>query len=726
MTYIYLSEDEAINESYTIAGLTNGTQYYVRYTQVQVTPDGTPYSSNTQNGIPCNVPDAVVVNGISAINTSAGTASVSITFGASNGSDIEQVVVNLLNETSGQITTQRFTPSTPPVQDETILYTLIGLTINNVYVLSAQVVNSAGYSAVSNSVEFEQSYAPAAVTITSVVSGYQSYLQVTAQAVANPNAELERIYFQYKDVTASPGDSWSNFGYVSALPFPADGRFTVNTNTLSGAVSLTNGIAYYVRAYATNAYGNGATGNENMTGIPIIRPVVTNPPSLSVNILGQNLTATYAINAFAPNACSFAPPLVACTFYGPGRVPIVPVDGSLNPVYATPTGNTGNTAQTTTTGLDYGIVYSVEIISTITVPPSVVPYWMSPALLPGDKIASTPVEASASGSTIPDAVSLSSISRLTGRTSGSDASGVIQLFWQAPADGFSPIQSYDVYLYKNVYPVIPGQGQFTIGSTEGDEEYITFQNLQISNSQYWFTIRAVNENGNGPWTVYPYQTNGIFIDTDTLLPVTNLSATQLGQDPSGLIVEVDWTANAQAGYTLQTFDVYRISSTGVQTLIRTVTAVVGQTQYSIENYVSINPGLWTYGVVTNALYSGFAVRSTMNITTIQTAGTPVISSVGFSINAGTGFGTITFYVDRSGGDINTDGIMYFVPPLYADTSANPVNILDEAVIAEINDAPSGPFQVSQPLGYRISPINTPYLISASNGVGSTYVSAGLY
>lgn len=108
MSNIYLTEDQALLESYTIQPLTNGVLYYVSYTQVQGTPDAVGLLSNTLSSTPCAVPLAPALISVVYVDGANATAFVTLPTNAS-GSAYENITFVLLNEFTGAISQQIFT-----------------------------------------------------------------------------------------------------------------------------------------------------------------------------------------------------------------------------------------------------------------------------------------------------------------------------------------------------------------------------------------------------------------------------------------------------------------------------------------------------------------------------------------------------------------------------------------------------------------------------------------
>jgi hypothetical protein len=710
MNYIYLTEEEALVENYIINGLTNGETYYVRYTQVQVTPDGTPYSSNTLSAVPCSVPDAPVLNSVVVTNVQAGTADASVTFGSSNGSLLESIVFQLLDETNGVISSQTFQFTNPtPVDGEIRTFTLASLTSDSTYVVSCQVINNAGYSNLSNSLEFEQSYAPAAVNVLNVVSGFDSYLNVTVQGVFNTFAVISRIYVEVTPSPITNSSVWDSLGYLPVGTWPVNGIFTFNTNTLTNPPLepvLINGIAVNVRAYAFNGQ-DGMTGNENLTGVPDLAPVLSNA-ELEIEVdnpSNGSLTASWE-----SNDPTFLPQLVRAEFFDASQNSLGVVVTSSSPALLS-----GLT-------LVYGDYYSVSIVSTCTVPPSVAQYWLEPALLPGNKIISNVVTATTMASTVPGQIPYSSIQYITGQASGA---GVIQFFWQEPVNtGYSPITNYTASLY-DVYPSTSNAVPVATIST-GLVENCLFTDLILNTQQYWVVLVASNANGAGPATTYPLDQSGIFI-VGSIAPVSDLSAVQIQQTQTNIVVELSWTAATQSGYTLTSFDVYSISSSGVQTKLGSVNYVAGTQDYSFNALVSIQPSSYLFGVISNAVTTpgNVPVSSVMQTVSFSSSGIPIISGITFGVQ-NNGNGIANFYITKNGSNIILSGILLFVAPLTAAEGVNPVvnAAFNTGTIPAINAAEDAPFLITWPLNYPIAS-QPPCLIECSNQVASAYVALNL-
>jgi hypothetical protein len=262
----------------------------------------------------------------------------------------------------------------------------------------------------------------------------------------------------------------------------------------------------------------------------------------------------------------------------------------------------------------------------------------------------------------------------------------------------------------------------------GIVENTTFTGLIPNTQQYWVTLMAQNTNGDGPISVYPLDQSGIFI-VGSIAPVTNIAASQSGLSGSNILIDLTWNAPTQVGYTLNSFTVYSISSTGVQTVIGTKAYVTGTANYTFQTSVSAQPNTYLFGVITTATQTpgSQVVTSVMQTVSIITSGIPVISNVSFSSSIN-GNGIVNFKIDKSGSNIIANGLMIFCPPAAtASGDPNPVNVtpLTDTLINNINTATTMPYTASFALLYPIPLLNTPYLISASNGSGSAYATANL-
>ena len=709
MSNIYLTEQQALNQSYTITGLTNGDLYYVSYTQVQGTPDTAGVLSNTLSSTPCTVPLAPGLVSVVYIDGTTATATVTIPADTS-GAAYENITFLLLDETivPGVITQQSF-PFTNQVYGTS--FTLASLTVGHSYIISCQLVNSAGYSNLSNSINFLNSVGvPVTPVLNNVVSGMSTQsiaavqFQFTPVQQPSSQAQLVSATFQYQLVSDV---NWNSFGTYSLSGW-LGGQITVLSSALTpvspAAPPLVNGQNYRFRYFVT-ANSIASPYSSFLTGVPAV-PNSFSAGTLTVNHDGTTKIATGLQSGWALAAGTFPAPTVTSTFsYFTGAIPgtaataVVSKSASLSPCVLP------------VVGLTLGSSCSVSMLLQTVIPPANQPYWLN---APSNYIIaySPTLSASSTVTTVPGPVT--NITYISGETSSTV--GAIQFFWDQPLNtGYEPITTYTLNLY-NGYP--SGQSAL-LGPlpTTGAVENYTFTNVPLSGA-YWVTIAANNSVGSSTLVTYPDSLTGIYISTITVTtPVVTATQTSTTSVLIGYTV-----ASPPAGIVYNTFDIYSIAPNGVQTKIATQNYSSGITAYSYTTAISSVPAAYLFGVIINATGGSppHAVESLMGLASIQSAGAPIVGVPSFSTGTN-GNGIVTVVINTNGSDIITNGAMIFVIPSAANIS--PVNILTTSQISAINSA-SQPYTLVYNLLYAIT--SAPgYLISMSNSSGSGYADGNL-
>jgi hypothetical protein len=705
MSNIYLSEEEALLESYTIQSLTNGVLYYVSYTQIQGTPDTPGILSNTLSAKPCTVPLAPALISVVYVNGASATATVTLPTNTS-GAAYENITFVLLNETTGAISQQIFTS----LVSTSTTFVLTGLTSSVTYIISCQLVNDAGYSSLSNSVEFVNSFGvPVAPVLNNVYSGYDEAVQFlftpTQQSVP---PLLSRATFEYQLVTA--GNSWSLLG-VYNLGSWTSGQISVLSSSLPAPTLLTNGANYNFRCFVSTESENSPPSNV-LTGVPALASSFSTP-SLVVNHDGTTKIATGLQSGWLMGGAlitgTFPASTVTSQFsYLVGAIP--GTSATQNMI----TNAASGSAVLPVVGLTLGSTCSVSMLLQTVIPPANQPYWLN---APTNYIIQyTPtLTKTATVTTLPGPVTnITYISGITGV-----GVGAIQFFWDQPANtGYELISNYTLNLYVG-YP--SGQAYLQTITTAGPVENYTFTSLPTSNA-YWVTICANNSVGAGSFVSFPQSLEGIYITQPTVeTPI--VAPSQLNTTTVNIAYAIP--AAAPTGQIYNSFDLYSIAPNGVQTYITSQSYATGTLSYSYLYTISSVPAFYTFGVILNATITSvtpnYPASSLMGLGSVQSSGAPIIGVPTFSTNSVTGNGIVTVSINKNGSDIITNGGMLFVLP--SNEGANPVNILNGAQIIEINNA-TQPYTLVYQLLYSITTAPG-YLISMSNSSGSSYVDGNL-
>jgi hypothetical protein len=701
MSNIYLTEEEALAETYTISGLTNGILYYVNYTQVRLTPDAARSMSETLSATPCTVPLAPELVSVAYVANGATATATVILPANTSGSVYQNITFLLLDETTGAISQQVFTPEFPAVLLGTS-FTLTTLIATHEYIISCQLVNSAGYSPLSNSVDFLNSVGvPVAPVLNNVVSGYDQAVQLVFTPIPG-SVPLILATAQYQLVTDV---TWLPLGNYSLSGWTSGQQISVLSSAFSLGVALANGSNYNFRCYVSTS-ANSSSPSSTKTGVPALMNSFATP-TLVVERNGASGAVSGLKSGWDFSTGTFPAPTVTSVFtYNVGGaagtqtlITHAELDTALLPIV----------------NLTLGSACSVVMTLRSVIPPANQPYWLN---RPADNIIvySSTLSANSTVTYLPDPVT--NISYISGAQS--DITGRIQFFWDEPIiSGGTPITNYTLRLY-NSYP--SGQDPYKSATTSGDVENYTFPNLSLDNP-YWVTISANNALGPSALVTYPSVGYGIYItQPNVAVPVPSLTQT----NPTAIAIV--WSMGpAPPGQAYNEFKVYSIAPNGVQTTISTQSYVVGVTSYNFSAPILSAPAEHTFGVVLKATITNVATPYTayslMGLATIQSSGAPTIGIPAFS-TAGNGNGVVTVQINTNGSDIISNGAMLFVVPATSD--ANPVNILTPAQIDAINAGPQ-PYTLVYPLTYGITVSSTSpgYLFSMANGAGATYLEGNL-
>jgi predicted phage tail protein len=437
--------------SFTVPGLTNGTQYFFVVKAVNAVGEG--LASNEADATPTGpvttVPDAPVDAAATAGN---GSASLSWAPPASDGgSPIAGYNVYVGTTAGGE--------STVPVNDAPLAadatsFTVPGLTNGTQYFFVIKATNAIGEGSASNEVEATPSgtaaTAPDAPTGLAAAAGDGS-ASLTWTAPASDGGSTITGYNVYIGTSAG-GESATP---VNASPLPADATSIV-------VPGLTNGTQYFFVVKAINAIGESAASNEADATPSGTSATVPGAPT---NFTAFDCRANVRVTWVAPTADGGSP-ITGYNIY----VGTTPGGETSTPVNTMPLG--ADVRSFTVRNLAVGTQYyfTVKAINAI-----------------GESAASN--EGSATRRPSPSAPDAP-------RKLEADAvPGGVTLIWVAPAyDGGSAITGYNVYA-----GTMPGGESATpVNAAPLAANATGYAVTGLAKGvRYYFTVRAINEVGAG-------------------------------------------------------------------------------------------------------------------------------------------------------------------------------------------------------------------------------------
>jgi len=696
ISYIYLTETQALEQTYQISGLENGTRYLVQYTQTQNAPDGIQGSSETQSGTPLATPRAPTILDTDAhpitidFNSVSGvyTINLYIDYGVmAYNPPLQQTIFKLIaesGETSTLITSQVFdiveSPLPPIVQ-----YSLTTSTANT-YAISAFNVNANGVGNLSNVVTVNVGTEPFTCNVTQVVSGLSTLLTVSVETPDNLLEPITSIDISY----STNGTVWT------AGPSILRANFTITSGVITATTNITglsNNTGYYVRANAVNDNGVGPYGTPG-TGVPAIATVIT-----SVTITNANSDGNFsAIWSSTPGS------FTGVLSY---NYVLNDVTNPLSPVLIAAGIATNNNFSTTGLDLTAGdaIVLTVTPVDTVG-PESLVSYWTYPVLVNTNRWVEAPVDSNTylvSDIPLPPADFICI----------GVGDGLLTYSWTPDSvTGFNDPTSYTIGIYTVGDVLVQSQSlevpasQYIFGGLTNDTEYTA-------------KIYATNADGNSDIV-----TTGPNTPLAVITPVSGYVGPIQGEPSSDeypLIVA--WDPYVQEGYTFVNYhvEVYEFEPGSTTDYI-----VVANTTTTNASYTYLN-GKLTYGylfivnvnVTIDQLSPPQPASSTLTKTNnFRVAAAPTVTFVSLTTNPDTGNGVLTFTVNDN---------------------LSPLQMLASYVIPEgpittspIQQYPTyySPFQLglgtyTANLPYPVPSSDQSYAIYAVNGVGTTIIQANL-
>lgn len=641
---IQLSKADLVDSdfSYNITGLTNGQNYAVTLYVLgpELNNPRPPAISNTRSATPADVPDAPIL--VSLVWDASGTNVIAtVEYGNDNYSALTNIMFNIYDETA-QVPSQQSFAIDP---SGGVVYYLSGLTLNNEISVCSQVVNSVGFSVVSNTKTLSNPFAVPAPII-SASSGSDASIPVTYNYMDLSGTLAWLIHFEYKLTTSS---AWLGFGSQRA---DSSATFVIT--------GLTNNLAYQIRAYDTDVSGNRSEFSNVETATPFQSPVIlTNPlngtfnttqtdlhlswlmstsavaPYCSLAVRGSFISNVYPEPYVNTGTGSYAFDLsgsdlsgntetdasgtfvsVTATPYAFSSTDLLPGDPVTTKFYFTAKPNTPGAIAVTTT-------YNSAIVSWIASaqPPSVDYYLLKYCLnnSPSDPSA---VSVQVYGTSAPLTPLLSdtlyyvfvyahnaasglseSYSTANFRTDVAPAApgaptnvdaiagdNTLQVTWQQPATSNPVVSNYAVYVFTSqgcVPESLVGGAPLYTGNAD---ENLTYPGLPNA-LPYWIKVRAYNTYMGGSWGPYS-EVAGPFSPSDGVVPAPTDLSYSLAIVDNETDVTLSWRIPSiylDASYAGS--NVYKVSSTGVFDLIGFVDYVYDASGRGQAAYTFTTPGV---------------------------------------------------------------------------------------------------------------------------------------
>jgi hypothetical protein len=738
--YIYLTEEEALDEAMKIEKLKNGTEYVVQYTQTQNAPDGVQGNSNTLSETPLDTPNPpqILINDeyfvIVEKNSNVYTIKLWVDYGVGTyNPPLEKTTFKIISRTKSemQIVSQEFDLLSQHGRYKQ--FELTNLT-NDLYAISCFNINNNGVGPLSNVIEVDVGDLPFPTEVTQVVSGLDGKLDVYVSTSQNYISDFNIT--QFNIYYAIPSDSsLNNYTWVYASSLT---NLTVVNGivTANGFVTgLTNGTKYLIKAVAVNKNGIGVSRN-NGKGVPAKHSSVSNVTITNANANGGIVNATWNMTngTFGPTAYT----------YKLERV----VNNDIFYIYL---GNSGfgETMSISLTDLNItaGEILKLHVTPHDTVTQGYLSYWVTPPLVHDDHNwdGETVISDSYTVNNKPESV--------TSIVCSSVGDGSLTYTFNKP--------NYSDYNAPTKYTI-------ELSTSSGFEvdniiESVDITNLTLSSNtftgltnyaSYYARIFASNDYGiSGNVSTGPNQPLESIAPIIIYGPLQGVKVSSSGILPKLYRLNISWDPFEQDGYTLvdYTINVYRRVN-GTPTLVSTENTT--STEYS---YV---------GTVNNTYYFGIIVNATINQSINGLLNSSISSedfysniifvldndSVDPSGNTQTGNGNgngngndtqsipfinnVTFDVDSSGnGKISFDvddklsklkGIFTLVLPISNNSVQPGANIFQtQPTYYPLPSSIVGKRMYTANLTYKIPSNNQAYVIYAVNEQGASFISRGL-
>lgn len=727
-----LTMTEALAEVYLITGLQNGAIHSVQYVQVDDTPSGEQYYSNSLSATPCGVPEAPTLQEL-IVSTDEQKFFAVVKYNGNNGGNIVEIDFAILNEDTERYvfppSTKQYTGIAPlnyPTPGSIVTYQLAlpggaPLVTSTTYTVACLARNPAGNSPLSNSItkKLELEFSPNPPVLISATGGISTTTAAIDRLVWNASIPVAGY-----DVLAYQVFAWP----VTQLnPTPLNAIAFGNVPVVTGQVeysydwvssSLTNGVAYQFAVRAVNGWTprpNSALSNIK-TAVPFI------PASFAPNAVPTLTNQGTTMTAVIPSAQG--------TFSTVNSVAVSQYIWKLYDGMTEVTAGSTNEPNTTVTipNLAIGTTYTFEVYAQQNIPQNLWQYIQPPAQTTQSATISASEEIA-----VPPSEPLNP-------TALAWDDDEIQYSWQVPSnDGGSEVTYYyyEVWLSKPSVNLIPngvtGSSIVTPPSTLPSypssqpalktQAYTTVLNALVGglslNTAYYFRVMAYNTSGFSKFStiIGPNYTG------DGLPEVTNPTAVALPQTTSAIPIKVTWNSLVvpqTAAYTISSFSLYRVEKNGSYTFQSSVPYSATKPNQLYEDIINVGftPNSYKFAIQTIGTFNNLPDVSGYVFTpVVNTALAPTVDLQSVS-NGPSGNGVVTFRINNNKSPIIAQGIMLFAPaaPSYVGVEPNPVNI---NITPIQDDEGFNTYVVNLP--YPLLPMSEqPILISAANSVGVGY------
>lgn len=706
--YIYLTEEEALDEAMKIDSLDNGTVYAVQYTQTQNTPDGVQGNSNTILEAPIATPIApTILNNLEnpiTVNSQDDhfVISLPVKYSFNNEPMIEETMFKIIyqdNDGVIDISTQTFEINKLiDKPDGNVIFHELDNIYEGKYAISCFNVNVNGVGPLSNVIDLQIGSKPFKTNVTKVVSGLDSKLDVYVSTPQNEivGFDITQINIYY----AIPSDSdlsWTKGGSLNNLTID-NGIITAN----GFVTDLTNGTKYLIKAVAVNIDGEGPSGIEGK-GVPAKQSTVSNVAITKVVASGGIVEASWT--------------KIDGTF-GPTSYNYKLLDGNTILKQDTVTDASISLANLVITS---GNQLKLSITPADTVTNEYLSHWNTPSL---NNVSNNWI-----GQTVTS--DLYTINDkplpLTSLVCSGVGNGSLTFTYVKPTSipANAPTK-YTIQLSTSSGFEVENIVQ-TVDITDLSLSSKVITNL-TNDVSYYAKIFASNNYGTSEVkTIGPYYP---LLDINTITgligPVQNYQPIS-AQYPELYTLGIDWDVFNQSGYTLVNYkvNVYK-DDKGTITLV--------SSENNSASFYAFNGTLGTtyyFGIIVNATINQLntSVSSAETKTnSILVAGAPYIDpkSVSFETiqdDKGNEKGKITFTVDDRYSPLK--GLFSLVLPSSESSSDAEGNIFQtQPEYYPLSDVPVGNKTYSAVLTYKI-PEDPAYVIYAVNSIGVNYISDGL-
>jgi hypothetical protein len=733
--YIYLTEEEALDEAMKIEDLKNGTEYVVQYTQTQNAPDGVQGNSNTLSETPLDTPNPPeilfddeysVIVGKNSVNN-VYTIKLWVDYGVGTyNPPLEKTTFKIISRTKSemQIVSQEFDVLSQYVlSNDNGRYKQFELTniTKDLYAISCFNINNNGVGPLSNVIEVDVGDLPFFTDVTEVISGLDSQLDIHVSTKQNNVYGFNIIQFNiFYSIATQHGDhDWKDGGHLTNITVDQG-----NVTAEGFITDLTNGEKYVIKAVAVNVNGPGPSRNEG-TGVPAKQSSVTNVAITNANANGGIVNASWD--------------KIDGTFEHPSYMYKL-VDGDHNTTIKEDTVST-NSISLTDLNIIAGENLKLSVTPLDTVPQELLSYWINPLLL--DSVTNNWV-----GQTVTsDSYTINNKPLpLTSIVCSSVGDGTLTYTFVKPlsSSSYNAPTKYTIELSTSIGFVN------IIKSVDITEDLSSVSSNQFTgltnNTSYYARIFASNEYGtSGNVSTGPNQPLEPIKGVTGLIKPSQLS-TPLSSYPDLYTFQTDWKnwkLSSHVGYTLvdYTVNVYEyIGKDGPYNLVSSENTTTSSYVYN--------------GTLGNTYYFGVIVNATINQSINGVLNTPISSaetkseeilisglpyiypdSVKFGTQIENGLGKIEFAVD--GRYSSLLGLFTLIlPDDQKDPSlGNKTDVFQtQPYYYPLFDEDDQPLKDSAykktytaNLRYKIPSDERKkgYIIYAVNSIGSSYITAGL-